>query len=144
MKQNRNRIRKIVARILNEETSAAVDNVISSIEPDLERLSTAELSLLSMKVDQLIAQLGGSPVNESNRRVLKAVKGLILEMRDDGTISDDEEEAQIDLMMHVEVQIDDLIGYIKEQSYAIGGPYRGPGIKAEALRLLAEKIHGAR
>jgi len=66
-----------------------------------------------------------------------------MEMNPDGTISDDEEEAEMHLMMQVEMEIDELIQLIVAKAAGIGGPFRRAGIKARALRLLADKIHGA-
>ena len=79
------------------------------------------------------------------RRIIKEEKQrLIIEMNPDGTVSDDEEEAEINLMMQVEMEIDELIQLIAAEAAGIGGPFRRAGIKARALRLLADKIHGAR
>ena len=47
-------------------------------------------------------------------------------------------------MMSVEMQMDELIEYIQTMAYTIGGPYRAPGIKAEAFRRIADKIHKVR
>tara|TARA_A100001011_G_scaffold355946_1_gene399596 strand:- start:307 stop:570 length:264 start_codon:yes stop_codon:yes gene_type:complete len=79
------------------------------------------------------------------KRIIREEKNRVIsEANSDGTVSDDEDDAREDLLAHVEMSIDELIGYIKEEAYAIGGPYRGPAIKSMALRLLADKIHGAR
>ena len=79
------------------------------------------------------------------RRIIKEEKQkLIMEMNPDGTVSDDEGEAEVNLMMQVEMEIDELIQLIVDEAAAIGGPFRRAGIKARAFRLLADKIHGAR
>ena len=79
------------------------------------------------------------------RRIIKEEKAnLLSEMNPDGTISDDEDEARYDLLAHVEVQIDELVQYIKDEANRIGGPFRSPGIRKEAYRLMAEKIHRLR
>jgi len=79
------------------------------------------------------------------RRIIKEEKQrLIMEMNSDGTISDDEGEAEVNLMMQVEMEIDELIQLIADEAAGIGGPFRRAGIKARALRLLADKVHNAR
>ena len=79
------------------------------------------------------------------RRIIKEEKTKLLrEMKPDGTISDDEAEAEVNLMMQVEMTIDELLQLIDDDAAGIGGPFRRAGIKQRALRLLADKIHGAR
>jgi len=79
------------------------------------------------------------------RRIIKEEKQKMLsEMNPDGTISDDEDDARYDLLANVEVQIDELIQLIRDESARIGGGFRGPGIRREALKLLADKIYEAR
>ncbi len=81
----------------------------------------------------------------SLKRIIKEEKAkLIKEANLDGTVSDDEEDMEDDLMMEVEIEIDRLIQYIRTESDRIGGGFRGPGIRSRALRLVAEKLHGAR
>ncbi len=76
------------------------------------------------------------------RQIIKEEKTrLVLEMNPDGTISDDEDEARYDLLANVEVQIDELVQYINDEADRIGGGFRSPGIRKEAYRLMAEKIH---
>ena len=80
-------------------------------------------------------------INEEHRK-------LVREMNPGRTISADEDEIGYDLLASVEVQIDELIRYVKDEAERIGGGFRSPGIsagiRAEALKLMAEKIHGAR
>lgn len=82
MKLTKQQMRKIINEvkneILREESSAAVENVISSIEPNIRDMSKAELDLLSMQIDNLISKLGGS-VNESARNVLGRVSRILRE-----------------------------------------------------------------
>ena len=79
------------------------------------------------------------------KRIIKEEKAkLIKEANLDGTVSADEEDLEDDLMMHVELEIDGLLQYIRTESDRVGGGFRGPGIRSRALRLLADKIHGAR
>ena len=73
------------------------------------------------------------------KRIIKEERAqLIKEMNPDGTISDDEDEARLDLLATVEVQIDELVQYIKDEADRIGG------IRKEAYRLMADKIHRLR
>ena len=79
------------------------------------------------------------------RRIIKEEKSrLVREMNPDGTVSDDEDEARFDLLAEVEMQTDELIQFIVTSAERIGGGFRSPGIRAEAFKLMAEKIHGAR
>lgn len=79
------------------------------------------------------------------RRIIKEEKAKLLsEVNPDGTISDDEDEMRHDFLAEVEMQTDELIQFIWASAERIGGGFRSPGIRKEALRLMAEKIHGAR
>ncbi len=79
------------------------------------------------------------------RRIIKEEKSrLVREMNPDGTISDDEDEMSADFLAEVEMQTDELIEFIRISAERIGGGFRSPGIRKEALRLMAEKVHGAR
>ena len=75
------------------------------------------------------------------RRIIKEEKAkLIREMNPDGTISDNEDEEREDLMMHVEMQLNELLDHIISESERIGGGFRGPGIKQEAFTLISDMI----
>tara|TARA_Y100000389_G_C17255759_1_gene410434 strand:+ start:444 stop:707 length:264 start_codon:yes stop_codon:yes gene_type:complete len=79
------------------------------------------------------------------RKIIKEEKArLISEMNPDGTVSPDEGEDEEDLLMHAGLQIDELIQYIKDEADRIGGGFRGPGVKARALKMIADKIYRAR
>lgn len=79
------------------------------------------------------------------KRIIKEEKAkLVLEANPDGTISDDEEDLEDDLMMELEIEIDRLIQMIRIESDKIGGGFRGPGIRARAMKLLLNKIREAR
>ena len=79
------------------------------------------------------------------RRIIKEEKARVLrEANPDGTISPDEEEAEEELMMEIEMQLDGMIQYVKDQTQQIGGGFRAPGLKARVFKLMADKIHGAR
>tara|TARA_E500000331_G_C16980473_1_gene593314 strand:- start:201 stop:494 length:294 start_codon:yes stop_codon:yes gene_type:complete len=79
------------------------------------------------------------------QRIIKEEKQkLINEMNPDGTVSADEDDLEDDLMMDIEMEIDRLIQNIRIQAEEIGGGFRGPGIRARALKLLADKIYNAR
>ena len=75
------------------------------------------------------------------RRIIKEEKARVLnEMNPDGTVSDDEEEREADLMAHVEISIDELIEKATEEAYAIGGTFRSPGIRKRVKALIFDKI----
>lgn len=79
------------------------------------------------------------------KRIIKEEKSKLLsEMNPDGTVSGDEEDLEDDLMMEIEIEIDRLIQMVRIESDKIGGGFRGPGIRARALKLLANKIYEAR
>jgi hypothetical protein len=69
---------------------------------------------------------------------------VISEKKSDGTISDDEESREEDLMANVEVAIDDLIDLIKKEANEIGGSFRSPGIESRVGKLLKEKLAKAK
>ena len=72
------------------------------------------------------------------------LRRIIREMNPDGTISAGEDEARHDLLATAEIQIDELIQYVRDEADRIGGGFRSPGIRREVFMLLAEKIHKAR
>jgi ribosome recycling factor len=79
------------------------------------------------------------------RRIIREEKEKMLsEMNPDGTISADENKARQDLMDHVEMKLNELLDHIINESERIGGGFRGPGIKKQAFRLLADMIHSYR
>jgi len=79
------------------------------------------------------------------KQIIKEEKSkLILEMRSDGTISDDEEDERAALIEYVENEISKLVRYTMQEADRIGGSFRAPGIKAEALKAIANAVHRAR
>lgn len=66
------------------------------------------------------------------------------EKKSDGTISDDEEEREEELMAQVESSIDELIAKIKEDANDIGGSFRAPGIIHRVGQLIKAKLNKAR
>ena len=89
----------------------------------------------------------GYDINESKRvpTFEQFIKESVLnEKKADGTISDDEEEREEDLMANVEVAIDDLISMIKKEANEIGGSFRSPGIESRVAKLIKAKLQKAR
>ena len=79
------------------------------------------------------------------RRIIKEEKAkLVNEANPDGTISDDEEEREEDLMKSIEMRIDELIDMVVEEAYVIGGTFRSPGIRKRAKELMMLKINRMR
>ena len=79
------------------------------------------------------------------RNIIKEEKmNLIKEMNPDGTISDNEDNERAIFLDDIEEQAEELVRFIQMESERIGGGFRGPGIRKEAYRLLAEIIHGLR
>lgn len=79
------------------------------------------------------------------RRIIAEEKEKLLsEMNPDGTISDDEEEREGDLMASVEMKIDELIEMATSEAYAIGGTFRSPGIRKRVKDLMLLKINRMR
>jgi hypothetical protein len=76
------------------------------------------------------------------KRIIKEEKQKLLgEANLDGTISGDEEAETRVLMADIEEQVEDLVRFVQMEAERIGGGFRGPGIKARALKLLADIIH---
>lgn len=76
------------------------------------------------------------------KRIIKEEKlKLLREANPDGTIDGDEEEQTEDLLMHVEVQMNELIDHVIAESERIGGGFRSPGIKQQVWRLMADMVH---
>jgi hypothetical protein len=89
----------------------------------------------------------GADINESVTKNFKHVQlfeQFINEKKSDGTISDDEEEREEDLMANVEVAIDDLISMIKKEANEIGGSFRSPGIESRVAKLIKAKLQKAK
>ena len=79
------------------------------------------------------------------RRIISEEKTkLVSEARPDGTISDNEEAERHVFLADVEEQLEELITFVQMESQRIGGGFRGPGIKAQALKLMAELIYEER
>ena len=72
------------------------------------------------------------------------LRKIISEARPDGTISGEEDNERDLLMAEVEETIEDLVRLIQTEAERIGGGFRGPGIKRQALDLAAELLHGYR
>tara|TARA_A200000159_G_C7058655_1_gene229375 strand:- start:108 stop:371 length:264 start_codon:yes stop_codon:yes gene_type:complete len=79
------------------------------------------------------------------RRIIKEEKSRIIqEMNPDGTISDDEDNETDIFMNDIEEQAEELVRYIQMEADRIGGPFRSPGIRSQAYKLVAEIIHSLR
>ena len=79
------------------------------------------------------------------RRIIKEEKEKMLsEMNPDGTISADEDNERAIFMADVEEQAEELVRFIQMEAERIGGGFRSPGIRREALRIVADVIHGER
>ena len=92
--------------------------------------------------------LGESKMRVTKKQLKQIVKEekerLIREMNPDGTVSDDEEEREEDLMKSIEMRIDELIDMVVEEAYVIGGTFRSPGIRKRAKELMMLKINRMR
>jgi hypothetical protein len=60
-------------RIINEVDAASVDAIISDIVPNVKDLSRAELELLDMKIEDLIAQLSEGKTMKITKRQLRRI-----------------------------------------------------------------------
>lgn len=77
------------------------------------------------------------------RRIIKEEKAkLFLEANPDGTISDDEEFLEEQLLQYAEIKINELIQYVRLEAEKIGGEFRGPGIKARVYKEMANMLRG--
>jgi hypothetical protein len=72
------------------------------------------------------------------KRIVREEKGrLIREMSPDEDAPLDEDEAQEDLLAHVEIKIDELIDFVD-------GSFLSPGARIDAFDLMREKIRSAK
>ena len=79
------------------------------------------------------------------KRIIKEEKAkLVSEANADGTISDDEEELEEELMMEAMIELDNLIAMVREEAMRIGGGFRGPGIRSRVFDEMRKVINGAR
>jgi len=78
-------------------------------------------------------------VREERSRLMK-----LHEAKADGTISNNEEAERRVFLADVEEQLEELITFVQMESQRIGGGFRGPGIRAQAFKLMAELIHEER
>jgi len=79
------------------------------------------------------------------KRIIKEEKRKLLrEANPDGTIEDNEDMQRERLMADVADQAKNIIYFIQSEADRIGGGFRGPGIREEALKVLADIVHRAR
>jgi len=79
------------------------------------------------------------------QRIIKEEQEKLLsEANPDGTISDNEDNERDLMMAEVEDMAEELIRFIRTESERIGGGFRSPGIRRQALKLVAEIIHSRR
>jgi len=95
------------------------------------------MNLTSKQVRKIIRE-------ELSKLESQDTKKTVSEANPDGTISGDEDNERSLLMAEVEEQLNEILDYIITESQRIGGPFRGPGIKKQAFRLLADMIHSYR
>ena len=76
-------------------------------------------------------------MRESKRRIRRIVQ----EANMDGTISDDEDFLEDQLLEYVEIEIDELIQFIEIESEKIGGDFRAPAIRQRAISLVKGKLN---
>ena len=62
----------------------------------------------------------------------------------DGSISDDEEDAEQSLMTRANDSINELIAAVAAEADRIGGPFRSAGIKARVFKMMANRVYDAR
>ena len=84
----------------------------------------------NMTKEEWIAIYGDQSPGESSSGVGEA--------NTDGTISDDEDDDLENLLMSVEFSTNELIDYIESESQEVGGQFRAPGYKAQAIKLMKE------
>ena len=81
------------------------------------------------------------------RNVIKSVISEAGDMRkvsSDGSWAPEEEDQRAAFLQEISSDIDALLLKIASSSQEIGGPFRGPGIKAEAKALLMSKLRSFR
>tara|TARA_Y100001937_G_C6893192_1_gene230016 strand:+ start:183 stop:470 length:288 start_codon:yes stop_codon:yes gene_type:complete len=95
------------------------------------------MKITSNQVRKIIREELASLELEDNKEFIK-------EANPDGTISDNEDNERDLLMAEVEEMAEELVMHIQMEASRIGGSFRSPGIKRQALRLVSEIIHEAR
>ena len=60
--------------------------------------------------------------------------------RDIQFVKDDDGDREDMLMANIEASIDDLLSMAKEESYNIGGEFRGPGVWDRVKKLIKSKL----
>ena len=79
------------------------------------------------------------------RRIIQEEKDrLVLEMKPDGTISDDELDLEDELTEEVVRDLEGLIARVHIQAKRIGGDFSSAGIKSRVLKAMAMVLHEAR
>jgi len=79
------------------------------------------------------------------RRIIREEKQKVLsEANPDGTISPNEDLERENFLDEVSAQIDDLIKDIRKRADEIGGPFRAPGIRAQAREILVSALKSFR
>ena len=172
MKISKKQLRRIIkeekAKLLNEAPTASdmiadVADIIRSLGDIVEitsmgQMETPDMGGLDLELQEEVADFVGDAIVNLNRALStlavppiniptlreEGLRRIIQEMNPDGTVSGDEDEARYDLLARTEVQIDELIQYVRDEAERIGGGFRSPGIRAEVFKLLADKIHRAR
>jgi len=75
------------------------------------------------------------------KQIIKEEKAkLVSEANPDGTISDDEEELEEQLMTEALTELDNIIATVREEAIRIGGPFRGPGMKIRIFMEMQDMI----
>ena len=72
MRITKRKLRVLISETLNEQDAAAVDKALSKISP--EEMSKAELELLSMKIDDMLAQLGENKMRITRRQLRQIIR----------------------------------------------------------------------
>ena len=81
----------------------------------------------------------GRIIREERSRLTK-----VREAKADGTISSNEDNERALLMAEVEETVEDLVRFIQTEAERIGGGFRSPGIKRQALKLAVDILHDYR
>jgi hypothetical protein len=85
----------LLRKVINEIDSDSVDAIISDIAPNVKDLSRAELELLDMKIEDLIAQLSEGKTMKITKRQLRRIIREAVQSPDAELTDPDVSEAQI-------------------------------------------------
>ena len=159
---NKETIEDTVLSVLSDEGGAAG---LEPIEDALEELEDEDISLPDEPIEDVVAdvtgvkrhadgdfvdttQLESRSMKITKKQLLRIIaeekQKLLSEANPDGTISPNEDLERKDFLDDVSAEINDLLEDIRKRAAEIGGPFRAPGIRAQAKEILVSAVRSFR